>query len=106
MHQDSIDSETDTSDQLLNYLEFRAGRLLRSRRAIDAYVAVVAAEEEGARRRSRSLRLTAVMSAVALTFLFYYFMDVGAQISAIRSNVLTPAAATAPLLQFGSRFRS
>jgi hypothetical protein len=33
-------------------------------------------------------------------------MDVGVQISAIRSNVLTPAAATAPLLRFENRIRS
>jgi predicted membrane metal-binding protein len=37
------------------------------------------------------------MSVLALMFLFYYFMDVGLQISTLRSNVLTPAAVTAPL---------
>ena len=102
---DPIDSSTDTSDQLLSYLENRTGRTLRSRRAIDEYVDVVAADGAGS-LRNRSLRLTAGMSVLALMFLFYYFMDVGLQISSIRSNVLTPAAVTAPLYQPDYRRRS
>ena len=102
---DPIDSKGETSDQLLNYLEFRTGRILRSRRAIDDYVAALEADGAGASRRNRSLRLTAGISVLALMFLFYYFMDVGVQISTLHSNVLTPAAVTAPLpqLEFGSR---
>lgn len=94
---DPIDHNADTSDQLLGYLEFRTGRSLRSRRAIDDYVAALDAGGAGASLRNRSLRLTAGMSVLALMFLFYYFMDVGLQISILRSNVLTPAAVTAPL---------
>jgi len=102
---DPIDSNADTSEQLLNYLEYRAGRTLRSHRAIDEYVDVVAADG-AAGLRNRSLRLTAGMSVLALMFLFYYFMDVGVQISSMRSNVLTPAAVTAPLHQLEYRSRS
>jgi len=103
---DPIDSKTDASDQLLNYLELRAGRNLRSRRAIDAYVDAIATDGASTSLGNRSLRLTAGMSVLALMFLFYYFMDVGLQISSIRSNVLTPAAVTAPLLQFDNHIRS
>ena len=94
---DPIDHNTDTSDQLLGYLEFRTGRSLRSRRAIDDYVAALEADGASTGLRNRSLRLTAGMSVLALMFLFYYFMDVGLQISTLRSNVLTPAAVTVPL---------
>lgn len=103
---DPIDHDTDTSDQLLGYLEFRAGRSLRSRRAIDDYVAALEADGAGASLRNRSLRLTAGMSVLALMFLFYYFMDVGLQISTLRSNVLTPAALAAPPPPFEVRSRS
>ena len=96
---DPIESNSDTSDQLLSYLERRTGRHLRSRRAIDAYVDAIATDGAGASLRDRSLRLTAGMSVLALMFLFYYFMDVGLQISTIHSNVLTPAAVAAPLPQ-------
>ena len=101
----SVASDGDTSDQLLSYLEQRSGRHLRSRRAIDAYVDATAADGAGASPGNRSLRLTAGMSVLALMFLFYYFMDVGLQISTIRSNVLAPTAVVAPLplLQYPSR---
>jgi hypothetical protein len=103
---DPIDGSTVTSDQLLAYLEQRTGRTLRSRRAIDAYVDPIAADASGASQRNRRLRLTAGMSVLALMFLFYYFMDVGLQIFTIQSNVLTPAAMTAPLPQLLYRGRS
>jgi hypothetical protein len=103
---DPIDHNADTSEQLLGYLEFRTGRSLRSRRAVDDYVAALAADGAGASLRNRSLRLTAGMSVLALMFLFYYFMDVGLQISTLRSNVLTPAAVTAPLPRLELRSRT
>lgn len=103
---DPIDHDTDSSDQLLGYLEFRTGRSFRSRRAIDDYVAASGTNDEGASRRNRSLRLTAGMSVLALMFLFYYFMDVGLQISTLHSNVLTPAAVTAPLPRLELRSRT
>jgi hypothetical protein len=103
---DPIDHNADTSDQLLGYLEFRTGRSLRSRRAIDDYVAALEAGGAGASLSNRSLRLTAGMSVLALMFLFYYFMDVGLQISTLRSNVLTPAAVTAPLPRLELRSRT
>ena len=103
---DPIDHNADTSDQLLGYLEFRTGRSLRSRRAIDDYVAALEADGASTGLRNRSLRLTAGMSVLALMFLFYYFMDVGLQISTLRSNVLTPAAVTAPLPRLDLRSRT
>ena len=103
---DSIDHDSDTSDRLLGYLESRTGRSLRSSRAIDDYVAALQADSPSAGLGSRSLRLTAGMSVLALMFLFYYFMDVGLQISTLRSNVLIPAAATAPLPRVELRRRT
>jgi hypothetical protein len=103
---DPIDGSTDTSDQLLTYLEQRTGRTLRSRRAIDAYVNATVADGAGGSLRNRSVRLTAGLSVLALMFLFYYFMDVGLQISSIPSNVLAPAVLAAPLPQLQYRGRS
>ena len=94
---DPIESNSDTSDQLLSYLERRTGRHLRSRRAIDAYVDAIATDGAGASLRDRSLRLTAGMSVLALMFLFYYFMDVGLQISSLHSAILTPATISFPM---------
>jgi hypothetical protein len=96
---DPIDGNADTSDQLLRYLEQRTGRSLRSREAIDKYVVAVSASPGGAAAVSSnsSLRITAGLGVLALMFLFYYFMDIGLQISTIRSNVLTPVVVAAPL---------
>ena len=44
-----------------------------------------------------SVRITAGVSVLALMFLFYYFMDVGLQISTLHSAVLTPATITSTL---------
>jgi len=82
------------------------GRTLRSVQAIDDYVAALDADGAGASLGSRSLRLTAGVSVLALMFLFYYFMDVGLQISSLRSNVLTPAAVTVPLPRLELRSRT
>jgi len=93
------ESAIESSERLLGYLEHRTGRNLRSLQAIDAYVdAVTPSSNVAAARPNRSsLRLTAGVSVMALMFLFYYFMDVGLQISSLPSAVLTPATVVSPL---------
>ncbi|MGH8735877.1 MAG: hypothetical protein ACREU5_00865 [Burkholderiales bacterium] len=93
------DFSIESSDQLLSYLEQRTGRNFRSRRAIDEYVARIAPSSSGAAsiRRDQSVRITAGMGVLALMFLFYYYMDVGLQISSLHTAVLTPATITSPL---------
>ncbi|HUJ85548.1 MAG TPA: hypothetical protein VLX30_01700 [Burkholderiales bacterium] len=92
------DNSTESSDRLLSYLEHRAGRSLRSRQAIDQYVDTLGVSPSGAAAalRDPSLRITAGVSVLALMFLFYYFMDVGVQISSLHSAVLTPATISSP----------
>ncbi|HKI65532.1 MAG TPA: hypothetical protein VKA16_13010 [Burkholderiales bacterium] len=93
------DNAIESSERLLSYLEQRTGRKLRSLRAIDEYVDTITPSSNGAtaRMNQSSLRLTAGMSVMALMFLFYYFMDVGLQISSLHSAVLTPATIVSPL---------
>lgn len=96
----SDEESNESTERLLGYLEQRTGRRLRSRKAIDEYVAAVGASDAGggsARLRDPGLRITAGLGVLALMFLFYYFMDVGLQISSLRSSVLTPATITFPL---------
>ena len=92
------DDSIESSDRLLSYLERRTGHSLRSRQAIDQYVATVGVSSSGAAAtlRDPSLRITAGVGVLALMFLFYYFMDVGLQISSLHSAVLTPATITSP----------
>ena len=89
----------ESSERLLSYLEHRSGRSLRSLQAIDEFVNALTPSRNvaAAHAKSSSLRLTAGVSVMALMFLFYYFMDVGLQISSLPSAVLTPAAAVSPL---------
>jgi hypothetical protein len=93
------DNSIESSERLLSYLEQRAGRKLRSRRAIDAFVGPISPSPSGAAAilRDQSIRVTAGMGVLALMFLFYYFMDVGLQISSLHSAVITPASISAPL---------
>jgi hypothetical protein len=93
------ENSSQSSDALLSYLEQRTGRSLRSRRAIDDYVGAIAPTASGSAAilRDQSVRVTAGMSVLALMFLFYYFMDVGLQISSLHSAVLTPATISSPL---------
>jgi len=93
------DNSVESSDRLLSYLEHRTGRNLRSRDAIDEYVAIVGASPSGASAslRDPSLRVTAGLGVLALMFLFYYFMDVGLQISSLHSAILTPATISFPM---------
>ncbi len=93
------ENSIEASDQLLSYLEQRTGRSLRSRRAIDDYVGAIAPTPSGSAAilRDQSVRVTAGMGVLALMFLFYYFMDVGLQISSLHSSVLTPASVSSPL---------
>jgi hypothetical protein len=93
------DNSIESSDRLLGYLEHRTGRNLRSRQAIDEYVDAAGISHNGAAAtlRDPSVRITAGVSVLALMFLFYYFMDVGLQISTLHSAVLTPATITSPL---------
>ncbi|MGA7984824.1 MAG: hypothetical protein WCA01_06570 [Burkholderiales bacterium] len=93
------DTSIESSDRLLSHLEQRTGRSLRSRQAIDEYVDAVGISKSGAAATMRdpSVRITAGVSVLALMFLFYYFMDVGLQISTLHSAVLTPATVTSPL---------
>ena len=93
------DNAIESSERLLSYLEHRTGRNLRSLHAIDEYVNTLTPSSTGATARQNlsSLRLTAGVSVLALMFLFYYFMDVGLQISSLPSAVLTPATVVSPL---------
>ncbi len=93
------DNSNESTDRLLSYLEQRTGRSLRSRQAIDEYVDTRGVSPSGAAAtlRDPSLRITAGVSVLALMFLFYYFMDVGLQISSLHPAVLTPATITFPL---------
>lgn len=93
------DNTTESSERLLSYLEHRSGRKLRSLQAIDEYMNTIKPSSSGATAGANqsSLRLTAGMSVLALMFLFYYFMDVGLQISSLPSAVLTPATIVSPL---------
>ena len=93
------DNSIESTDRLLNYLEQRTGHSLRSRQAIDEYVATLRVSPSGAaaRRHDPGVRITAGVSVLALMFLFYYFMDVGLQISTLHSAVLTPATIVSPL---------
>jgi hypothetical protein len=95
----------ESSDQLLSYFEQRTGRNLRSRRAIDDYVGAIAPTPSGSAAilRDQSVRVTAGMGVLALMFLFYYFMDVGLQISSLHSAVITPASVSSPLDQRQNR---
>jgi len=103
----STDVARESSDFLLSYLERRMGRTFRSVQAIDDYAdALGTSADAAAADRIQSMRLTAGLSVLALMFLFYYFMDVGLQISTLRSNVLSPAAVTAPLPQLEFRSRT
>jgi hypothetical protein len=93
------DNSIESSDRLLSYLEQRTGRSLRSRHAIDAYLDTGSISHNGtaARLHDPSVRMTAGVCVLALMFLFYYFMDVGLQISTLHSAVLTPATITSTL---------
>jgi tetrahydromethanopterin S-methyltransferase subunit B len=93
------ENTTESTERLLSYLEHRTGHKLRSLHAVDEYMNTITPSSSGATARPNrsSLRLTAGVGVMALMFLFYYFMDVGLQISSLPSAVLTPATVVSPL---------
>jgi hypothetical protein len=83
-----------SSEQLLAYLESLAGRSLRTREAIDAFMSDAAAQRTDAWRarvRRSIARQTAVLGTLTAAFLTFYFLDVNLQIQSLqKSTFLVP----------------
>jgi hypothetical protein len=85
-------------EMLLRHLEQRAGKPLRSRAAIDAYLASLPAAQEQRPAAGRSLlRETLLVLFLMIAVLQYYYMDVSLEIAALnRITVFVPVQALPP----------
>lgn len=71
---------------LLRHIEQHAGRPLRSRGAIDAYLATLTAPRDEARPVERSLlRETMLVLFLVVAVLQYYYIDVSLQIQSLKN---------------------
>jgi len=79
----------DGPEKLLAHLESRAGRKLRSREEIDAFIGHIEREREEIRRAAERRRIGRELSFVALLAAAaaqYYFVDIAVQIAHLHSN--------------------
>jgi len=79
----------DSPEKLLEYLEGRAGRALRSPEEIDAFLAHIEGELERIRRAHRERRVVrdlVFVGLLAAAAAQYYFVDIAVQISRLHSN--------------------
>ena|SRR6185503_16968057 len=82
-------------EKLLEHLESRAGRKLRSRDEIDAFIGHIEREREEIRRAAERRRIGRELTLVALlaaAVAQYYFVDIAVQISRLHSNYYFVAA--------------
>ena len=88
----------DAAETLLQHLEQRAGRPLRSRPAIDAYFAEQATAADAARPSGRSLlRETLLVLFLVAAALQYYYIDVSLEIASLnRITVFVPVYEVPP----------
>jgi|GEM_PF-2114983 len=76
----------DAPEALLRHIEQHAGQPLRSRAAIDAYLATLTAPRGEARQGERSLlRESMLVLFLVVAVLQYYYIDVSLQIAALRN---------------------
>lgn len=82
---------TESSESLLRWLESEAGRPLRSREDIHAFLRDVAADDPEATRASRRRRIVReglLLGFLVAAFLQFYFLDIQLQIGTLRSLVV------------------
>ncbi|MDX1376344.1 MAG: hypothetical protein R3357_12305, partial [Burkholderiales bacterium] len=83
----------DSAQALLQYLEGHAGRPLRTRTAIDAYLATLPAPAPAPAPTRSLLRETALVLFLVVAVLQYYYIDVSLQIASLRGvTVFVPTA--------------
>lgn len=76
----------DGAETLLRHMEQHAGRPLRSRAAIDAYLAARTAPREQPRSGERSLlRETMLVLFLVVAVLQYYYIDVSLEIASLKN---------------------
>jgi len=76
----------DGAETLLRHIEQHAGRPLRSRSTIDAYLATLTAPREEARPGERSLlRETTLVLFLVVAVLQYYYIDVSLEIASLKN---------------------
>ena len=88
----------DSAETLLRHLEQRSGRPLRSRDAIDTYVAEQSTQTDAARVAGRSLlRETLLVLFLVAAALQYYYVDVSLEIAALkRITIFVPVYEAPP----------